>query len=784
MVIKLDSMMRFHLLVLCLLCFLPGFAQQPTQTIRGTVTDQESGRPVPFTSIRLQQTTLGTVSDSLGNFALKHVPVGRYNLELSSTGYAALVLREIQVTSAKEVVLTVSLNEKVAELTEVVVKPRTNKTMPVNPMALASARMVSVEEARRYAGGFDDPARLVSGFAGVSTGGNVQSNAIIVRGNSPQSFQWKLEGVEIPNPNHFADLSAFGGGGLTAMSAQLLANSDFYAGAMPAEYSNALSGVFDIFMRNGNNQKAEHTFQLGIIGIDAASEGPFKKGGKSSYLFNYRYSTLSLLKPILPENASGTKYQDLSFKLNFPTQHAGTFSLWGIGLLDGSGSQARKEATDRKYDEDRESSDIKQYMGSAGLSHKIFLNDKQYLKSTLAATLNGINMTTDLLNTNLTAVPENKIDNQYTNYVLSSLLNTKFGAFHTNKTGIVLTNMNYNLLLKNANPSGSSLQLITDEKGSSSLLSAYSESKINLGEKVTVNAGINAQLFTLDNRYTLEPRAGISYRLSANQSLALAYGLHSRLERINYYFIRNSLGQPINKDLGFTRAHHLVLGYDLVPTDKTHLKIEAYYQSLFDVPVMADSSFSLINQQNNWFFKGKLQNTGKGRNYGVDVTFERYLSQGYYYMATASLFQSRYAGGDNVWRNTRYNSTFAINLLAGKEWQVGVNNQNVLGLNVRLSYQGGQRYSPINLPLSIARQEAQLDERQAFSQQFSPAFVSHVTASYRINKKRTTREIALKIINATMYKEFTGFRYNYLTRTVDEVREMTFIPNLSYKIEF
>ncbi len=784
MVIKLDSMMRFHLLVLCLLCFLPGFAQQPTQTIRGTVTDQESGRPVPFTSIRLQQTTLGTVSDSLGNFALKHVPVGRYNLELSSTGYAALVLREIQVTSAKEVVLTVSLNEKVAELTEVVVKPQTNKTMPVNPMALASARMVSVEEARRYAGGFDDPARLVSGFAGVSTGGNVQSNAIIVRGNSPQSFQWKLEGVEIPNPNHFADLSAFGGGGLTAMSAQLLANSDFYAGAMPAEYSNALSGVFDIFMRNGNNQKAEHTFQLGIIGIDAASEGPFKKGGKSSYLFNYRYSTLSLLKPILPENASGTKYQDLSFKLNFPTQHAGTFSLWGIGLLDGSGSQAQKEATDRKYDEDRESSDIKQYMGSAGLSHKIFLNDKQYLKSTLAATLNGINMTTDLLNTNLTAVPENKIDNQYTNYVLSSLLNTKFGAFHTNKTGIVLTNMNYNLLLKNANPSGSSLQLITDEKGSSSLLSAYSESKINLGEKVTVNAGINAQLFTLDNRYTLEPRAGISYRLSANQSLALAYGLHSRLERINYYFIRNSLGQPINKDLGFTRAHHLVLGYDLVPTDKTHLKIEAYYQSLFDVPVMADSSFSLINQQNNWFFKGKLQNTGKGRNYGVDVTFERYLSQGYYYMATASLFQSRYAGGDNVWRNTRYNSTFAINLLAGKEWQVGVNNQNVLGLNVRLSYQGGQRYSPINLPLSIARQEAQLDERQAFSQQFSPAFVSHVTASYRINKKRTTREIALKIINATMYKEFTGFRYNYLTRTVDEVREMTFIPNLSYKIEF
>jgi hypothetical protein len=145
------------------------------------------------------------------------------------------------------------------------------------------------------------------------------------------------------------------------------------------------------------------------------------------------------------------------------------------------------------------------------------------------------------------------------------------------------------------------------------------------------------------------------------------------LERLNYYFIKDNTSQYINKNLGFTKAHHLVLGYDISTSEFTHLKIEAYYQHLFDVPVIGGSSFSLINQQNDWFFDEKLQNTGKGRNYGLDITFEKYLSKGYYYMATVSLFNSQYQGGDNVWRDTRYNRNFALNFLIGKEWLLGKN---------------------------------------------------------------------------------------------------------------
>lgn len=757
-------------------------AQQPIQSIRGTVMDNASHSPLSFVNIVIQNTNKGTTTDSLGNFTLQNIPVGRYSIQVSMMGYEPLILKEIQITSGKEVFLNISLKENATSLIEVIVKPKVNKEQPLNSTATVSAKMLSVEEAKRYAGGFDDPARLVSAFAGVSS--NVSNNAIAVRGNSPQALQWKLEGVEIPNPNHFADLGAFGGGGLTALSSQLLANSDFFSGAMPAEYGNALSGVFDIFMRKGNNKKAEHTFQLGLLGIDVSSEGPFKKEGKASYLFNYRYSTLALLEPLLPENAGGTKYQDLSFKLNFPTKKTGTFSVWGIGLIDKSGAEPKKNSSDWKYDTDKEDQDVKQYMGAMGIGHKILLNNKQYIKSSIATTISGIDFSTETMNANFSLLPKSKVDNKNYNVVLSSFLNSKINTKHTNKTGFVVTNMNYDLLLRNAVPVGSALQTIVAQKGSSNLLSAYSNSTFSVNEKLTINAGINTQLFTLNNHYTVEPRVGVKYQFVPTQSFSLAYGLHSRLERLNYYFVKNNGDESVNKNVDFTKSHHLVLGYEVSLSEFTHLKLEGYYQHLFNVPVIADSSFSMINQQNDWFFNGKLQNTGKGKNYGVDISFEKYLSQGYYYMITASLFNSQYKAGDNVWRDTRYNRNYTFNFLIGKEWQMGKNKQNILGLNARLSYQGGDHYSPVNSTASTQNQKVVFDETKAFSKQVSPAFISHFTATYKINKKKSAQEIALKIINATQYKEFMGFKYNYQTQKVDEHREAIFIPNLSWKIEF
>lgn len=776
--------MIFRVIIMsCLLLATELAAQKNTQTVRGKVSDAAVGLPLAYVNIWLPVISMGTTTDDLGNFTLSNVPVGRYDISVSFLGYEAIILKEIQVTSAKEVVLNVALKENITNLTEVVIRPKVSKEQPINTMATVSSKMLSVEEARRYGGGFDDPARLISAFAGVS-GNGVGSNAIVVRGNSPQSLQWRLEGVEIPNPNHFADLASFGGGGLTALSAQLVANSDFFSGAMPAEYGNALAGVFDIFMRIGNNEKREHTLAVGVLGLDAASEGPFKKGKPASYLFNYRYSTLGLLESILPENAGGTKYQDLSFKFNSPTQKMGTFTIWGLGLKDESGALAKNEVSTWQYFEDRDNSKVKQYMGVGGVSHRLVLNDKQSLKSTLALTSTGINLETNRVDEDFDVSPLNEINNQTNNLVFSSFINTKFNTKHINKSGITATIMHYDILLKNSPLFGSPLENIISEKGRSALLNGYTNSKLNIGDRIIMNAGVNVQYFNLNDALSIEPRLGVKYTLDSKQSFSFAYGLHSRLERLNYYFIKDNLGNNINRDMRFTKSHHFVTGYNFSPTEFIHINIEGYYQRLFNIPVIADSSFSLINQINDWFLNAPLVSTGQGRNYGVDITFEKYFSKGYYYMVTASLFQSEYLGGDHQWRNTRYNRNFVTNFLIGKEWFWGKNKNHLIGLNTRLTWQGGDRYSPINLPQSLTMQNPVFDETAALSLQFAPLFTNHITANITLNKHKTTQEIALKIINTTMYKEFQGFRYNFKQHTIDQKREAVFIPNLTYKIEF
>lgn len=759
------------------------YGQQSFQNIRGVVRDKSSNAPLEYATVVVRGVTppLGTTTDSLGQFVVRNVPVGRYDLQISYMGYEPVLVKEILLSAAKETLLEIQMTENANVLSEIVVTPKVNKSQPLNAMALGSARMFSVEEAGRYAGGFDDPARLATAFAGTS--GNVGNNGIVIRGNSPKFLQWRLEGVEIPNPNHFAEMTTFGGGALTAFSSQLLGNSDFFTGAFPAEYGNALSGVFDMNLRNGNNRKRENTFQIGAIGIDFASEGPFRKGGNASYIFNYRYSTLALLASILPENADAVRYQDLSFKLNFPTANSGVFSFWGIGLIDHSGQTAKTDSLQWEYASERNDQDVNNAMGAFGVNHKLNIKNNAYLKTSLAATVSSLTFNTDRLDENLQLTPLNTIKNTHWNYIFSSFLNKKFSSRHTNKTGIKITGLKYDLLLKDA-LNRPKLETLTDESGFSALLAAYSSSSFNLSDVWTLNLGINAQLFTLNNHYAVEPRAGLRWKFRPNHSAGLSYGLHSRLEMLHYYFTKSATGELINKDLDFTRAHHLIATYDWHISGDYHLRIEPYIQQLFRVPVIADSSFSFINLQRDWFISDRLENTGKGLNYGIDLTFEKYMSQGYYYMLTASLLNSRYKAGDGIWRHTRYNRSYVFNLLTGKEWMLGRSRQNIFNANIRLSYQGGDRYSPVDWAASQEAEDVVYLEKDAFSKQYAPAFLCHFTVSYKLNRKNRSHEFALKVINATMSREYFGHKYNLKTHQIDLDQEFIMIPNISYKIEF
>ena len=762
--------------------------QDLTQTIKGRVVDNDLQIPLPGATVVIMDSDplIGTTTDVDGYFRLENVKLGRYNLQISYMGYEPSFISELEVGSGKEIVVIVGLNESSVKLDEVVVKAFQDKKEPLNSMAIISSRQINMEEARRFAGGFDDPAHLVSSYAGVAE--NMNSNGIVIRGNAPKGLLWRMEGLEISNPSHFANMTSFGGGGITALSSQMLASSDFYTGAFPAEYGNALSGVFDIRLRSGNRDKREHAVQVGIMGIDVSSEGPYKKGKGSTYLFNYRYSLFALLEPIMPENAGLIKYQDLNFKTDLPTKNAGVFSVWGIGSTDYSGAKVTKEAGDWEYEQDQIEGDGRTYMGALGVTHKLIIGKRLLLNSSVALSGNGLTWNFQKMDNQKQLHPYQNIENYSWKYSLSSYLNHKFSPKHTNRTGITVHLLNYDMLFQEAPVFTQDLVSVVDDKGNSELIQAFSQSRFDLSEKVTINVGIHAQYFTLNDHYTIEPRLGLRWNFKPSHTLSFGYGDHSRLEMLFLYLGQqpglNGFVQP-NKNLDFTKSHHFVLGYDWSVSENMNFRAEAFYQRLYSVPVKPGTSNSMMNVDQNWFINDSLVNDGTGENYGLDLTLERYMNNGYYYMVTASVFQAKYTGGDDVVRDSRYNKNFVINFIGGKEWKVGKGHKNnTIGLNGKFSMIGGDRISPVDEEATYLAKEVIYDESRAFEDSKPNVYYLHFTFNYRKNKKKHASIWSFQILNALGSPEFFGYKYNYKYHRIDKDQQTIIMPNISYKIVF
>ena len=764
------------------------FAQVITQDIRGRIIDAESEAPVAFATIAIPtcDPPRGTISDEDGYFRIDNVPVGRHNLQVSFVGYETRVIPEILVTSGKELVLNIGMKEKIIVMEEVVVKAFAKKDKPINSMASVSARTFSVEEAQRYAGGFDDPARLASSFAGVATG-YLDDNSIIIRGNAPKGLLWRLEGIEISNPNHFADMTTFGGGGVSALSSLMLANSDFFTGAFPAEYGNAMSGVFDIRLRNGNNEKHEHAVQLGALGVDLSSEGPLSKNKRASYLFNYRYSTFGLIKPILPEGANVPIYQDFSFKINLPTSKAGNFSIWALAAANKIEFEPETDTALWSYEEDVEFGGAKQRMAVVALSHRLPLGTKSYLNTTYALSGESTLYELGLMDREMNLYDTEYIDNRKFKHTLSSTLNHKFGVRHSFRGGVVMHHLQYNSLLKHATQPGDELVATVDEESTTMQLQVFGQSRISLTRRWNMNVGLHGQYLDLNQEFVLEPRLGLTWQFRENQGLSLAYGKHSRLEPLGIYFSmvegENGSSQP-NRKLAISKSHHLVLAYDVSLKPHLRLKVEPFVQFLYDIPVIGDSSYSTINLEGDWFFNSELENSGTGMNFGIDLTLERFLKNGFYYLATASLFESTYKGGDGVQRNTRYNTNYVVNLLVGKEWVLGRKQNKILGINGRLNFLGGQRMTPVDYNLSEDYRQVVYDYSRAWEDQKPVVYHVNASLTYRINKKNHASTWSLQVLNLLGSEEFYGYQYNYRENSVDESTVAVIVPSIAYRIEF
>lgn len=758
------------------------------QTIRGHVSDMSSDEPMIGVTIVVEGVENATaVSDINGNFVINNVPVGRHSIKASYVGYEPLVLKEQLLSAGKELVLNLRMNESVSQIGEVVVKPQINKQMPLNEMAQVGARMFSVEEANRYAGGLADPARTASMFAGVATGG--ATNGISIHGNSPQMLQWRIEGVEVNNPNHFAEITAAGGGVFTSLNGTVLANSDFLTGAMPAEYGNALSGAFDMKMRVGNSAKHEHAVQVGTLGVDFASEGPLGKNG-ASYLVNYRYSFLKIAQKLHAINMDkeNLDYQDLSFKLNFPTKKAGTFAFWFTGLVDNFNNDIA-DVSDWETLWDSNDSWSKQRSCAMGLSHTYRFRTGGTLRSSIAYTGSYTRLGINDYDTQLNATPD--MDGRNISWTLQESVQHqhKFSSRYTMQNGILHQHIEFSTWFDHVAEIGGPLLRIYDSKGYTGLTRFYTSHKIAFSPRLSAVAGMNFMWFNLNNQWLFEPRVSVQYKTTASSTLSLAYALNSRRETTDTYFVKkqNAGGEyNPNEDLGLTRSHHISLSFAQRLGDNAMLKIEPYWQYLFDVPVEKGSTFSIMNHK--LFYQDRaLVNEGAGRNYGVDLTLERYLKDGLYGMVTATLFKSEYRDAQGDWHSTRHDRRYITNILGGKEWMVGKERKNVFGFNARLTMMGGDRYTPVPEGMTyedvMKRSDRSIPEDTAnpFSKQLGMNVGYAFSVKYTINGKHVAHHF---IIDYLQMRSFQGQTFNMHSHELENMYTALTFPNIAYRIEF
>lgn len=768
-----------------------------TQRIRGKIVDAQSKMPLIGANIYLVNSSdfIGTSTDSDGRFVLTGVPVGRQRLEASYIGYEPYQVTALKVISGKETELQIELTESTNVLSEIVVRAKIDKMSPLNEMATISARAFTVEETSRYAASFLDPARMVKSFPGVSFINDLE-NEIIVRGNPPVSLLWRLEGVPIPNPNHFGSVGS-SSGAISMLSSNTMANSDFFTGAFPSEYGNSLSGVFDLKMRTGNASKRESTLLIGTLGLDFATEGPINKSNSSSYLVNYRYSSLALLDEmgLNPTQAQSIpRYQDLSFKLHLPTEKAGIFDVFGLGGFNFDGIEI--DVREQNDPDDLFEEFDKNTLAIAGVSHLYSFSSKDYLKTTAALSFHRL-----YYEFNRSAqppiFPEVNLERESYRYLQGTLnanYTRKFNVHHHLRIGFTenLTQHNLTFSQQNLNSQDSVYYLLND-RGAEHLLQSFVQWQIRPNTAWTINLGLHQLYHTLNGANSTEPRVALKWQFSPHQNLSLGIGKHSHVGDITTYLARrfdaqNEGKQPF-RELDIPKAWHYVLGYQWRFAKDWHFKTEAYYQYLYDVPVSTSSEFPLnttFNIANNYDILNSVEidfsNAGTGRNIGLEITVEKFFSKQYYLLFTGSVYDAKYRTFDNRVFSTRFNGNYILNLTTGREWLL--HKKDLFSLNTRIVLSDGNRYTPIDLDASKERGRTTFRSDLLFTEKAPVYFRPDLSLTYTLNRQKVSHAFQLDIQNILHHRNTSGFYYDRAFEQIFPILHTGIIPVVYYRLSF
>lgn len=786
------SIIRIVLLVLSSTSALMG--QRTTQAIRGQVFDKDTRIPLIGATIELLESSpsIGTVTDESGRFTIEEIPIGRYDIAISYLGYSTHIENAVLVSAADDVILEIGLTEASAAIGEVIVF--SDSRTVANEAAVVSARSFSLEELNRIPGGLDDPARMARKFPGISPQANALSNELNVRGNSSRTVRWRLDEIDIYNPSHFA-LLAGNGGSVTIFSQRLLTNTDFYSGAFPADYGNALGGVFDVRFRNGNTQKRQHSIQLSLLGLDLATEGPMNKQGTNSYIANYRLSSTFLIDQFIDLGGLPT-FQDLSFKLHFKMPKNGVINIFGLG---GISSTSDNGVLDTARQINTPTYLNRNLTGTLGISYLQPHSDRTYSKHTLVGTGLNAKQNTFFFNDNQGVITNDTTRiNAYDDWQFSyaGYVNHKFNPHHTHRSGLMLHGLLTDVssrvagklidsILPTDNLLGDTLFLGNDV---SLLVQAYTRSQFSWG-KWNLNLGLHFMYLLYNNDFSVEPRLGLRYKIHPRHTLNLGYGLHSQMEPFfalvskQYDGAQQQFVQK-NRNLKFNKAHHLVLGYQTEPIDKLRLGVELYYQYHYDMTVRTDFPISRVGGYDFRFEGADLNNGGTGHTYGIELVAEKAFSRGYYILFNSSFFEANYTANDGVSRPSQFNANYIVNLVGGKEFVLGKKKASFLSINLSATYSGSQYYTPVDLEASREVGFFKADYNNPNGAEQDPLLIIDFSLVYKLNGKKTNSQFSLQVGNILNRSHVVRQVFNRATGLEEPRFGSGIIPMLSWRISF
>lgn len=798
--------MKLRLLVLLLNVTLSSvlFSQQITQTIRGVVKDKSSLMTLPGVNIVLTsvEPNRGTATDTDGNFSFENVPVGRHQIRASFIGYETYENLNLELTVSKQLVLEVLLEEQTKMVDEVVVKSL-SKTETINQMSTVSARTFSIEETNRFAGSMGDVSRMASSFAGVKAG-NDALNEIVIRGNSPNGLLWRFEGVDIPNPNHFGRLDGTSGP-VSMLNNNVLSNSDFFTGAFPADYGNALSGVFDLRMRKGNSEKYEFLGQIGFNGFELGAEGPISRKKGSSFLINYRYSTLAVMNAIGMDFGTGTAipfYQDITGKAYLPISSkvfASVFFLGGISNIEFVKSELDStESSDDTYGVGNQDVYSKSATGIAGASVRTIIDKSSYMKMTMAYSGIYNNNSVDSLDemNSKNVIPFYRQNMLQTKQSLIAYYNKKFSAHTKARIGAQFERISYDLHDSILVEEESRFRTITQSDSFAYTAQPYVSLQHKLNNGIVFNVGLRGLYLSVTDQFALEPRAGVKWLLNEKASVSLAYGLHAQYAPLNVYFAqheeRPGYNVMNNIEMKFQKSNHFVAGFDYKLTNTLRFKTELYYQYIPNALIDSDSSvFSMLNYGGlTRGFPSKLVNEGTGENYGIEFTLEKFMDRGMYFLTTLSLYDSKYTASDSdELRNTAFSNNYVFNFIGGKEVKLNKNKEgakmiNSLTFDTKFNWSGGMRYIPLDLAGSQEQGSAVYDESRAYEEKMPDYLRLDVRVGFKSMTRKLTQEWAFDLQNATNRKNPFYQEYNPETQRLEVVNQIGIFPMFLYRITF